>query len=284
MALSLSALRGAEPRVNDGVRGEAISLTAAAGPETTRDMGAQAGYSTSGTYRWWTGATQLIVSVPGMQPVFVNSYRRMTREKYLIPGLRVPVTVSRNRPTRFRIEWDEVPAIDELIGRGDVLFTDPDATRPAIRAAFAAAGLESPVAGSRRELDGPSARVVSFGGAGTAPSPFRRARRVDLLLSVAIPGEPRFGHRWLGKAPRKLIVRPGTNIPVLYDPARPRDIDIPWDDIGTSVPELVQAAQAMAAATPAPPDLLQRLSALHAAGALTDEEFAAEKSRVLGER
>jgi len=237
MALNLAALRGAEPRIRDGVRGEAISITAAASPETTRDMGPEAGYSTSGTYRWWTCTTQLIVSAPGMSPAFVTSYRRMTREKYLIPGLRVPVTISRRDAARFRIEWDEIPAIDELIAHGDALFTDPDATRPAIGAAWAAAGLSPRAATPRREIDGPSARVVSFGGAGTAPSPFGQ-RKVDLLLSVAIPGEPRFGYRWLGRAPRKLIVRPGTDIPVLYDPARPHAVDIPWADIGPTVPDL----------------------------------------------
>jgi len=88
-------------------------------------------------------------------------------------------------------------------------------------------------------------------------------------------------------------VRPGTNIPVLYDPARPRQVDIPWDEIGTTVPELAQAAMAIAAAVrgggvppaaaPDPLDLLERLGALHDAGALTDAEFAAEKARILGE-
>ena len=173
MALNLTVVfRGAEPRVRDGVRGEAISVTAAASPETSRDSGPDAGYSTSGTYRWWSCTTQVIVGSPGIQPVFVNSYRRMTREKYLIPGLRIPVTVSRSDPTRFRIEWDEVPTIDELIARRDPLFTDPDATRPLLQDACAAAGL--------------------------AP--------------------------------------------------RPGEIDIPWDDIGTTVPELAHAAQAIAAA------------------------------------
>jgi hypothetical protein len=89
-------------------------------------------------------------------------------------------------------------------------------------------------------------------------------------------------------------VRPGTNIPVVYDRARPRQVEIPWDDIGTTVPELAQAATAIAAAlrvaapapAPRPPDpldVLERLGALHAAGALSDAEFAAEKARVLGE-
>jgi hypothetical protein len=247
MALNVTGLlRGGEPHVRDGVRGEAISLTSAASPETTRDMGPDAGYSSSGTYKWWAGATQLIVGVPGSRPVFVNSYRRMTREKYLIPGLRVPVTVSRRDPTRFRIEWDDVPAIDELIARGEALFTDPDATRPALHEALVPAGLAPPVSLPRNEIDGPNARVISFGGAGTAPSPFTRTRRVDVLLSVAIPGEPRFGYRWLGKAPRKLVVRPGANIPVLYDPARPHQVDISWDEIGTTVPMLARAANAIA--------------------------------------
>ena len=295
MALNVTGMLGSgEPRVRDGVLGEAISLTAAASPETSRNSSSEGGgYSSSGTYKWWSCTTQVIVGFPGIQPVFVSSYRRMTREKYLIPGLRVPVTVSRSDATRFRIEWDDVPTIDELIADGDALFTDPDATRPAIRESWAAAGLAPRPEPPRNQVDGPSARVVSFGGAGNAPSPFTSQRRVDLLLSVAIPGEPRFGHRFQGKAPRQRIVRPGTNIPVLYDPARPRQVDIPWDEIGTTVPELAQAAMANAAAVrgggvppaaaPDPLDLLERLGALHDAGALTDAEFVAEKARILGE-
>jgi membrane protease subunit (stomatin/prohibitin family) len=46
-----------------------------------------------------------------------------------------------------------------------------------------------------------------------------------------------------------------------------------------------RAAQQQAAATPAPDDLvaqIQRLGDLHAAGTLTDDEFAAAKARLLG--
>lgn len=298
---------GGEPWIRDGVRGEAISIKAAASPAWSRSSDPEGGNDTSGTYRWWTCETWLVASAPGIQPVWVTSSRHMTREKYLIPGLRVPVTISQKNSTRLRIEWDEVPKIDELIARGDPLFTNPDATRPLIRQAIASAGVSPQAAGSRDEMDGPNARVISFGGGGPDGNPFTSKRKVDLLLSVAIPGRPRFGYRWQGKAPTDRLVRPGTNIRVLYDPARPDEVDIPWDEVGVKKSDMLQAAKEIARAVrngqavPAarapsqspnpsvagsaggdPIALLERLSNLRAAGVLTDEEFAAEKARVLG--
>jgi hypothetical protein len=290
--MALNVWGGWEPRVRDGVRGEAISLHAAASPETTRIDTPEHGNATSGTYRAWTCEVRLIVSAPGSSPVYVSTRRQMTREKYLIPGLRIPVTVSRRDPTRARIEWDEVPTIDELIARGDPLFTNPPTPRRRCSGRRSRRrASRRPARPARAEIDGPGARVISFGGGGTAPGMFSDNRKADLLLSVAIPGRDRFGYRWLGKAPRERIVRPGMNIPVLYDPARPWEVDVRWDEIGTTPRELARTAvravaQAPAVATPPPADpldLLERLGALHAAGALTDAELAAEKARVLGQ-
>jgi sporulation protein YlmC with PRC-barrel domain len=292
---------GGEPWIRDGVRGEAISIKSAASPAWARSSDPEGGNDTSGTYRWWTCETWLVASAPGIQPVWVTSSRHMTRERYLIPGLRVPVTISQKKSTRVRIEWDEVPKIDDLIARGDPLFTNPDATRPLIRDAMASAGVAPPPPRPREEIDGPNARVISFGGGGPDGNPFTNKRKVDLLLSVAIPGRARFGYRWQGKAPTDRLVQPGTNIRVLYDPARPDEVDIPWDEVGVKKADMLQAAKAMvravrngqavpAASAPSlPPDqspgdsvaLLERLSNLRAAGVLTDEEFAAEKARVL---
>ena len=283
MALNpLSLARGVEPRVRDGVRGEALSITAAASPETSHGN-AEQGNSTSGTYRMWSCEARLIVRAPGITPAFLNTYRQMTREKYLIPGLPLPVTVSQRDRSRVRIEWDEVPTIDELIARGDPLFTDPDATRPLIREAFAAARIEPPLPGPQREeIDGPNARVISFGGGGSEPGLFTSTRKVDVLLSVAIPGRGRFGFRWLGKAPRERMLFPGTNVPVVYDPARPDEVDIPWDEVGVTRGQLVGMARSAVVVKPDQLDLLRRAGALHAAGVLTDAELAAEKARILG--
>jgi hypothetical protein len=291
---------GVEPWIRDGVRGEATSIKSAASPAWSRSNDPEGGNNTSGTYRWWTCETWLVARAPEIAPVWITAARKMTREKYLIPGLRVPVTISRRNPTKVKIEWDEVPKIDELIARGDPLFTNPDATRPIIQEAMAAAGVERQPSRPREEIDGPNARVISFGTGGPDGNLFTRKRKVDLLLSVALPGRSRFGYRWQGHAPTDRTVQPGTNIRVLCDPARPDEVDIPWDEVGTTTSDMIQLAKAIArgvrngqadaalviptAPPPAAPDtiaLLERLSSLRALGALTDEEFAAEKARIL---
>jgi hypothetical protein len=293
----LNVWGGAEPRVRNGLRGEALVMKSMASPEvSTTHSGGETSTNTSGTYRAWTCEGWFLVEAPGREPVFVNSRRQMTREKYLIPGLRVPVGVSERDPTRFRIEWDEVPTIDELIARGDPLFTNPDATRPLLRDAWTTAGRPLPPAPPREEIDGPSARVISFGGAGQTKGLISNDRKLDLLLSVAVPGRPRWGYRWQGKGPWDRMLKAGTNIPVIYDPARPNEVDIAWDEVGFTIGDLKQFGLALRdavrhasttapvpATEPDPLDQLKRLGDLHAAGALTDAEFAAEKARVLSQ-
>jgi hypothetical protein len=291
---------GVEPWIRDGVRGEAISIKSAASPAWSRSSQPDGGNDTSGTYRWWTCETWLVARALEIAPVWVTSARKMTREKYLIPGLRVPVTISQRNPSKVKIEWDEVPTIDELIARGDPLFTNPDATRPAIRDAMTSAGVDPFPSRAREEIDGPNARVIAFGTGGPDGNLFTGKRKVDLLLSVALPGRSRFGYRWQGKAPTNRFVQPGTNIRILYDAARPDDVDIPWDEVGATTSDMIQLAKAIAHGvrsgqataapaappTPAAPDtitLLERLSSLRAVGALTEEEFAAEKARVLAQ-
>ncbi len=189
------------------IRGEALALTVAAGPEVGTWN------PQPGSYDAWPGETRLLVGTPGSPPAQVRSRREMTRAKYLVPGLRFPVTVSAGR---VRVEWDEIPTIDELIARADPLFTDPDATR----ALLEEAGLRQP---TPETIDGPNARVISFGDDGPGTS---RNHKVDVLLSVALPGRPRFGYRWQGKAPRDRVLRPGMNIAVTPGPSG--QIDIPW--------------------------------------------------------
>jgi hypothetical protein len=115
----------------------------------------------------------------------------------------------------------------------------------------------------------------------------------ELLLSVAVPGQPRFGYRFTEKVPRKALLLPGADIPVEVDGGHVR---IPWDQVGSmdkfvsslaSAATAARTASSVASAAPAPPgdsdplDDLKRLGKLRDAGILTEAEFAAEKARVL---
>ncbi len=89
----------------------------------------------------------------------------------------------------------------------------------------------------------------------------------------------------------------GMTLPVTLDRADPSRLKVEWDELPTHQDRIQQQTEAMlaggfpgtATAEPVVIDLrgadhvqrLERLAALHAAGALTDEEFAAAKARLL---
>jgi hypothetical protein len=281
---------GIQPRIRDGVRGEGLVTKSAAGPDKS-GMGEETGYT--GGFRHFSATTPMIVQVPGSAPRYVTPQRLASREKYAVVGMRLPLTLSRNL-RKLRIEWDEVPTIDEMIERGERTFTDPDAVAAELEAAWAEvaaiAGGNPPQRMARAPIDGPSARVMAVGhGANDYESVIGKG---ELLLSVSVPGRPRYGVRWRQRPPRKMIVIPGTDLPVHVDPSDPQKLEISWRTLG-SPGELAARASATPGRavgiqpqpTPAgsdPLDELKRLGELRDEGTLTDAEFAAEKARVLG--
>jgi hypothetical protein len=91
---------------------------------------------------------------------------------------------------------------------------------------------------------------------------------------------------------------PGMVLPATIDRANPHNVRIEWDELPDSRDRARQTAEQMAAVmrqrpapAPTPPpaedsfderiDQLERLAKLHADGALTDEEFAAQKRKLL---
>jgi hypothetical protein len=100
---------------------------------------------------------------------------------------------------------------------------------------------------------------------------------------------------------------PGQLLPVTFDREHHDRIEIHWDQVQTSTDTAAQDAEALAAqlnagpgaapgagapaplsSAPAPQpaadplDRLEKLAELHSSGALTDEEFAAQKAKILG--
>jgi hypothetical protein len=259
------------------VRAEGLVTRSAAGPDSS-GMGDSKGYT--GGFRHFTATTQMIVRAPGAAPFHVSPQRLASREKYAVVGMRLPLTVSRDL-SKLRIEWDEVPTIDEMIERGERTFTDPDAVAADLEAEWievaAHAGGNPPRRTPRAPIDGPSARIMAVGHGANDHETL--IGKWELLLSVSVPGRPRYGYRWKKRIPRKRIVLPGADIPVDVDGDQ---IEIPWDRIG--------AAWSVAAIPTPPPraaadpiEQLKRLAELRDSGALTEAEFAAEKARVLAQ-
>jgi hypothetical protein len=76
----------------------------------------------------WTGSYRLQVTVPGREPYLVEHTSWIIREKHPVPGVQLPVTVSRTDPNELRVEWDRAPTIDQLITANDPAIVDPERT------------------------------------------------------------------------------------------------------------------------------------------------------------
>ncbi len=258
---------GRQPEIEDGVRGEALMLRSIASlTPSLMNMDAHI----VGGWKAWACQIPMLVDVPGRDPYPLSPIRWMWRSKYPIGGTTVPVTVERRDPSILRIEWDEVPEIDQWIATGHPVFTDPDSVqarfdegwktyRAAIvdegsrgvaaqitQAAGDGAGLDQervrqlisdlqaehaeqapPPVLHRQKIEGPSARIIAVGrGDGNA-----RELRGEALLSVAVPGKPRYGARIRGWIPSPRVKVEWWDVPVDVDRERPEKVKIRWDEV-----------------------------------------------------
>jgi hypothetical protein len=246
----------------------------------------------------WKARTRVLVPLSGQAPIQIWPKVRMSSKKYTVAGTVLPVTLDPANPDSARIEWDEVPGLDEWIAAGAEVFTDPDAAFARIseaQRAFAGVPLGDGDCGATFVPGEPTARVL-------AVSPGQV--RFEVLLSVAVPGRPRFGVRWHGRVHQLKYIPEWGDIPVRVGPGD--KIEILWDQLRSVLEHAKGRADAAGARLeamlaepagpawtpgvpltrqpPAPPDpavQLKRLADLHATGVLTDEELAAERARVL---
>jgi hypothetical protein len=252
----LGRLFGVPPRIEDGIRGDGLVLQSVGGLDTESAETVRVG-----SFRAWETGIPMLVSLPGQEPYHADPKLWMTRAKYPIAGTTLPVTVERGDPSRLRIEWDEVPKIDEWIEAGHPVFTDPDSvhahllealdtyeksvTRTVAEQAAAALGPSSPVSpdlvpqlfermrsgvdawkNPQPPNDRPTARVLA-----ASPAGGQNTLYGEVLLSVAVPGSRRYGARWRGlMRPRKPLVE-WSDIPVAVDVDKLEKVEILWDGI-----------------------------------------------------
>jgi hypothetical protein len=295
----------------------------------------------------------MVVDILEGKPYLVSHRCRLTLERYPLPGDVVEVVVDPDRPLHIWADWDKLPTIDERLAAGDQAFTDPEAVKARIDAAnqelvesgYALATEElapeqaasvktmrdfvqrtmlptpPPSAPAAAPSDRATARVVadSVNGAGPGDDGDGVAvwRFGELLLSVSVPGKPRYGARYRGLV-RTLKDLSG-DLPVEFHESNPAKVKIDWHQVPNlfqralkELHEDVAEAQARLDALPqqretflanavADPAVraqmeavmkqagapqaadLERLNALHQSGVLDDEEFAAETRRLFGQ-
>jgi hypothetical protein len=255
---------GVQPRVADGIRGEALVVSSVCGPDVRRSSANDR--ISSGYQRRWEARIPVLVRLPGRDPYWLAPRRWMTRAKFPVAGTSLPVTVDPQDRSSVRFEWDEVPDIDDWITAGHPVFTDPDVVLGQLRSAlaeyrnaaqedavgralggFASAGsteaglVGQAIAEARQSVapppteapavEGPSARVLAVT-PGTTQG-MNTKWRGEMLLSVAPPGGGRHGLRWKGKIDGTRFVREWGDIPVAIDSAG--DVEIRWDAIPTTL-------------------------------------------------
>jgi hypothetical protein len=362
---------GRQPEIVDGIRGEALVLQSIASlTPTMMNMDRHI----VGSWKAWACSIPLLVTLPGREPYGVSPVRWMWRSKYPIGGTTLPVTVDIGDPSIIRIEWDEVPEIDEWIASGHPVFTDPESVQKRFdegweryRAAIVEAGTgdvatqvaraanaAGPTASVDRDalqkligdlqaehaerapkpllkrphIDGPSGRILAVGRQDDSNA---RESDGEVLLSVSVPGSPRYGVRCNTSIPASKMKVEWWDVPVDVNPKNPAKVKIRWDEVpgleaivplidersrqleeriaaptlDTTSPQAFEGLLGMipdparraeaekqlaeglrrAAGEPEldPIDALARLGERRATGELTDEEFAAEKARLLGE-
>lgn len=219
-----SAFYGRQPKVRNGIRGDALVTRSAAGPEETGTAARAEDRVTTGTWKSFAAEMRLIVRVPGHPPFLDQSRRSATRDKYPVIGMHLPVDVSQDL-RKVAIVWDEAPTVDEFMAAGPPTFTDPDALHAELNAAWDEVvrhhGGAVPQRMARAPIDGPNARVMALVNYNT---PF--GTKAEMLLSVAEPGKRRYGCRWTGQIPRKTLVIQGQDLPV---EVTSDGVEIPWD-------------------------------------------------------
>ncbi|KQV74550.1 hypothetical protein ASC61_05775 [Aeromicrobium sp. Root344] len=113
----------------------------------------------------------------------------------------------------------------------------------------------------------------------------------EMNLVISAPGVTPLAVEFSGPVKRKVWPAPGAVLPILVDPADPTNYRILWDQVTPAKDAARAKAESVAALqreepADAPADdvisRLERLAALRQSGALTEEEFAAQKAKVLG--
>jgi hypothetical protein len=260
---------GLRPRIDDGIRGDALVLQSVAGVNWNSAERVQAG-----SFGRWMEHVPLLVRVEGHEPYEASPKLWMTRAKYPIAGTTLPVTIDRDAPTTLKIEWDEVPEIDAWIAAGHAVFTDPDAVQHELAEALTAhrkrtrqrathdaawrgavamgpnAGIDGAALGEmlvrlqgpveerasharRREQPapgaGPTARILAA--TPTGDSFDGDTFKHELLLSVLAADGRRYGARWRGRIRRANVVTEWSDIAVEVHPRKPEHVTIVWDAV-----------------------------------------------------
>ena len=263
-----------QPTIVDGIRGIGLPVHSVLGADSDL-TGKRLGVFS------YSASVPLVIRVPGRKPYTIDLLRRMTHKKLPVVGTAMPVTVDRDDPSKVRIEWDEVPDVDDMIRDGSPAFTDPDTVEANVRAAMTdaldtviesvdeqadafAQSLDTTLApgqvksvlqqlrgdveaGSKAQVpripaDQPSARVLGIAGHITEQNEgYVWAIHSRMLLSIRVPNRPRYGYRWSGMLHTSRVITEWSDIPIKLK--RNGDVDIQWREMDTAADVALRAVE-----------------------------------------
>ncbi|MEP6480034.1 MAG: hypothetical protein ABJB03_11620 [Rhodoglobus sp.] len=187
----------------------------------------------------------------------------LNRHQWLIPGMRVPVTLDPAKPNDFDVDWTAVPEIEERAAANDPLLADPVTRRANVVAAMRAVGINLPgpnataadkfaksladasslpaPAGKRRavvRISSIRSRLVSED---SGPSYLSTEGRLDAVLAVTVPGQAPYAVFVKGftkKRGRTDVL--GAGYPAVVSTSDPTDVDVLWDEVPATMDQVGQ--------------------------------------------
>jgi hypothetical protein len=217
------------------------------------------------------GIVQVLVDA-GSGPISVARRFKLTKSRWLVAGMEVPVEIDPNKLDHFKVDWDAVPDIEDRVAANDPTLADPAGARQKVAGALESAGL--PVTG--RAAAPPAQLEEAMEKAAREPAPPGKVRGVALVvtirghvdpqhkrqtairgkspavLAVQIPGKPPYAvYAGRFKVPRGRWDVAGNGYPVLVSTTDQNAVEVIWDEvpslesqIGDRIAQKMQAAQA----------------------------------------
>lgn len=201
-----------------------------------------------------TGVVRVVVD-PGASQRVLEGEIRLDKERWLVPGMDVVVTLSPDRAS-FDVDWDTVPPIEERVGANDPTLADPAGALRKVahvlgytqadtgtsraehfQAALEEAGRRTPPPGKVRAV----VVIVAMRGAmvgasgpeliGSDEVSFQRPSAT--VLSVNVPGRPPYAvYLRKFRIPRTSRTDyTGAGYPALVSQSDPNDVEIIWDEV-----------------------------------------------------
>ncbi len=201
-----------------------------------------------------TGLVRVLVD-PGSRQRLLEAKLRLDKERWLVPGMHVEVLLSPDH-TKFDVDWDTVPTIEERVAVNDPTLADPaGAAREVTRAlgytqadtgtsraehfeaALQEAARHTPPPGKVRAVVMVVAMRGAMGGTsgpneiGSSEVSFQL--RSAAVVSVNVPGRAPYAvYLRKFKFPRKSRTDyTGAGYPALVSESNPNDVEVLWDEV-----------------------------------------------------